>query len=67
MTLSLSIQWYLNIILSSIEQVAQVVAYELGIPVTKVTIKTTQSENIANNTPTGGSVTSEEICKVSVV
>ena len=45
-------------------QVAQVVAYELGIPVDFVAVKSTNSTMNANNFTTGGSVTSEECCKV---
>ena len=45
-------------------QVAQVVAYELGIPLSMVTVKGATSTVAGNNTPTGGSVTSECCCQV---
>ncbi|XP_045174786.2 xanthine dehydrogenase-like [Mercenaria mercenaria] len=47
-------------------KVAQVVAYELGIPIDHVTVKTTSSTMSANNNTTGGSVTSEECCKGAI-
>ena len=41
-------------------------AYELDIPVTMVTVKGSNSVVEANNTPTGGSVSSEACCQVII-
>ena len=45
-------------------QVAQVCAYELGIPMDKVKVKATNSLTSANSITTGGSITSENCCEV---
>ena len=42
-------------------------AYELDIPVTMVAVKTTNTDIEVNNMTTGGSITSEVCCQVSVV
>ena len=45
-------------------QVAQVCAYELGIPLSKVCIRSNNTLVNSNSVTTGGSVTSELCCKV---
>ena len=52
----------LNVFLTS--QVAQVVAYKLGIPLDMVTVQRTSTITSANSETTGGSVTSEAVCQV---
>ncbi|WAR19141.1 XDH-like protein, partial [Mya arenaria] len=47
-------------------KVAQVVAYELGISVDMVSVKSTVSTIAANNFTTGGSVTSEGCCRAAI-
>ena len=42
-------------------------AYELGIPIKMITVRGTNSAMEANNTPSGGSVTSEACCKVNIM
>jgi xanthine dehydrogenase/oxidase len=43
-------------------KVAQVCAYELGIPIEYISIKNPDTVSTANSAPTGGSVTSEVVC-----
>ena len=45
-------------------QVGQVCAYELGIPITMVTVRGTDTVTEVNNATTGGSITSEGCCQV---
>jgi len=45
-------------------QVAQVVAYKLGVPLDMVTVQRTNTITSANSEATGGSVTSEAVCQV---
>ncbi|XP_052766428.1 xanthine dehydrogenase-like [Mya arenaria] len=47
-------------------KVAQVVAYELGVPVDMVSVKPTDSTVAANNATTGGSTTSEGCCRAAI-
>lgn len=46
-------------------QVAQVCAYELGVPLSMIRVKSTTSMMSPNNTGTGGSIGSEMVCWVS--
>ena len=45
---------------------AQVCAYELGIPISMVTVRGTNTVVEPNNMNTGGSVTSESCCQVLI-
>lgn len=47
-------------------QVAQVCAYELGIPMDMVKVKATDSLISANSATTGGSITTENCCEVII-
>ena len=46
-------------------QVAQVCAYELGIPMETVNVKATNSMTSSNSITTGGSITSMNCCEVN--
>lgn len=48
-------------------KVAQVCAYKLNIPLSKIQVKPSNSLSNPNNPCTGGSVTSETVCLVSFV
>lgn len=45
-------------------KVAQVCAYELGIPLETVTVRSPDNLVVANSITTGGSITSELVCQV---
>ena len=47
-------------------QVAQVCAYELGIPMETVNVKATNSMTSSNSITTGGSITSMNCCEVNL-
>lgn len=48
-------------------KVSQVVAYKFNIPVEKISVKPSYNAVAPNATPSGGSLTSEAICYVSLI
>ena len=55
----------LNVCYITFLQVAQVCAYELGIPMETVNVKATNSMTSSNSITTGGSITSMNCCEVN--
>ena len=48
-------------------QVVQVAAFELGIPLSMIRVRPTESVTNSNSASTGGSITSELCCQVRII